>query len=248
MKTLTIQPVMRVRPCSTNPDLWFSDNRAERELAAHICLTHCPVLDRCHEITAHVRVPGTVQAGQLQTEDGPAVRQPLVNYKHCTQCHGRPPATAPTSRWDDCGQPKAYRRHIRGGEKPCQPCRAGRRAAERERGDRRREEARQRAGTAHRPCGSVHGLKRHREAGEEPCDVCRAAQRAASEKGTQALLDAAAIVRHVGRVRELVGRGLPDEEIAAQLSLSKRQIQRIRKANGIPRGGSSVGTVQREAA
>ena len=63
-----------------------------------------------------------------------------------------------------CGTVAAYRRHLRAGERPCEPCAEANRAANRKPAAKPREL---------RPCGTQAAFSRHRRNGETPCYLCR---------------------------------------------------------------------------
>lgn len=241
--TITIQPKPRVEPaCMDNPDLWYSTRPFDRALAVHTCKNHCPLLDWCRQ---RPRAAESVQAGVLHDIHGrPATRQPAPRAIACATCRDNGTA-AETSRWADCGQFKAYRRHVRRGEHPCQPCIDARRARDREQAKTRTRKPRPAANA----CGTVRGLTLHREAGEPPCDVCVRAQRAASEKGLAALRgDDATHQERIAKVRALAGRGLSDPQIGLRLGIPDHRVRHLRKTNGIPAGLSVGKTPARRSA
>jgi hypothetical protein len=75
-----------------------------------------------------------------------------------------------------CGTEAAYRRHLKYGEEPCEPCReAFLRAAQA-----RSERHRRKRGSKVRglqPCGTAAAYQRHKLHGEEPCEACKQALR-----------------------------------------------------------------------
>lgn len=77
----------------------------------------------------------------------------------------------------DCGTPAGSDRHYRLGEKPCNPCRIAKNAA-----NTRWRAAKTLADGGHpRPpaeCGTVRGARHHRWLKEQPCEPCRRAYNA----------------------------------------------------------------------
>lgn len=235
--TITLQPADPALPsCHTRPDLWFAESLKGRALAVHICRTHCPLLDACRKAAADLACPHAVQGGVLYGADGlPAKQQPRSSLANCPDCGGGQveivDTRKPPSVYDDCGSYRAYRRHIRTGERACGPCYEANRQRERD----RRAARNQQPTTG--PCGSIRGLQRHREAGEPPCEVCARAQREASEKAREAQFgDGAAQRERAEQVRQLAAAGLSDNEISERLGVSKRSVQRDRAAHHIPPG------------
>lgn len=80
----------------SNPSWWTDDHRhkghfnCEHELARHICLTHCPVLDLCSKdmLRPGTDWTGMVVAGQVRDKVGRAttVRKPPRRRKDCPHC------------------------------------------------------------------------------------------------------------------------------------------------------------------
>ncbi|GAA2929454.1 hypothetical protein [Streptomyces enissocaesilis] len=77
----------------------------------------------------------------------------------------------------ECGTPAGSDRHYRLGEKPCDPCRIAKNAA-----NTRWRRAKQLAnGCPPRPpaeCGTLRGFRAHRWRKEQPCEPCRLAYNA----------------------------------------------------------------------
>ena len=103
--------------CADDGDMWFSKDHRDITLAVTIC-NGCPILYACLEQT--LRAEGQSPSGQRHgvagglTPNQRARRRPL----------GRPSGRA----LQPCGTPAAYRRHIRSGQKACEPCLAANRA------------------------------------------------------------------------------------------------------------------------
>lgn len=191
-------------------ELWFSDNGADRALAIHICLNHCPLLAACLDANTF-RAHG-VWAGTLYSVDGqPDSRKQIPSARDCTQC----PADElkPTTVFDDCGQYKAYQRHLRLGEKPCQRC---------TRANSKRE-------------------ARHRETLRELGPRSRAEW--AAEKKSRAQLRDEARAALADKVRTLAGYGLMDREIGERLTMPEYTVRRIRRNNDIPAGSKATAAV-----
>jgi hypothetical protein len=118
-------------PCTVDPETWVDGNPARSAIAAHLCLHHCPVLDRCRRDLAaapELLLHAVVQAGVIHTEAGqPSRRTPALHCALCTQapfgtcpqCRGPMPEQLPgrkprrfcsercTSRWHDHTNRKA---------------------------------------------------------------------------------------------------------------------------------------------
>ena len=92
-----------------DPDIWYPDPKddATRAWAQRICHT-CPVKVDCLA-EAHARnEPWGVWGGHDVNPEGSVVTRPV----------GRPPQ-CPTG----CGTAHGFKRHIKAGERACQPCR-----------------------------------------------------------------------------------------------------------------------------
>lgn len=108
-------------PCAAGPEFWFPKSSAKSsELQAnearHICRTRCPIVFECLEQALKAE-GGCATDGRSGIFGGmtPKERYNLhrVRVKNGT-------ATANTA---PCGTNRGYRRHLRDGEKACQPCR-----------------------------------------------------------------------------------------------------------------------------
>lgn len=222
--TATPAPPAPTRPCTTNPDLWFATTYAERALAIHLCLRHCPFLRQCRTQADRTPCSHGVQAGVLYTDTTIAQharQQPKPSRRRCPTCHdSNAPAAGetnqpspqilrrPTSTWPDCGQHKAYRRHLYHHETPCQPCRIARN--EYQRGKR-----------AERPSSASDVATRHRRTDEYR--------------------------RRVDTVRTLAGLGITDRNIALRLGCSEWQVRHLRRVNDIRPGvaGNNISAAER---
>lgn len=71
-----------------------------------------------------------------------------------------------------CGTPAAYRRHIKRGEEPCEPCRAAN--TQRKKAGAVTGRTGRRKPIAH---GTRAGYRQHRYRGEEACPACMEAER-----------------------------------------------------------------------
>lgn len=49
--------------CRSNPDLFFTDSKEHNARAAHLCTTHCPVLEPCRRDAVAAKPVHCVQAG-----------------------------------------------------------------------------------------------------------------------------------------------------------------------------------------
>lgn len=95
---------------------------------------------------------------------------------------GLEPSTTPRPRCGpnavaDCGTPAGSDRHYRLGEKPCDPCRIAKNAAN----TKWRRAKQLSKGCAPRPpaeCGTLRGFRAHRWRKERPCEACRLAYNA----------------------------------------------------------------------
>lgn len=76
--------------CRTDPDRWFPDNVAAGGEARHICVRHCPVLDRCRaemarQVAQECPPLGAVAAGVSWNQAGTvSAWQPMT--KRCELC------------------------------------------------------------------------------------------------------------------------------------------------------------------
>jgi hypothetical protein len=134
----------REAPCRETPDLWFPESPGRAAYPVHVCLNHCPVIDRCRQDIAEWSPRACVQAGVFfndsSKQPGPHSYQP--RSMPCGSLCGveEPPKPPRKERpwFQPCGTPAARRRHWERGEQPCQPCLEAERARDRERMRRRR--------------------------------------------------------------------------------------------------------------
>jgi hypothetical protein len=196
--------------CRTNPDLWTSTHTHERALAIHTCRTHCPVLTQCAAGVQARPCPGSVQAGILfntNVQPAPTLRQPTPTGRRCEQCAED---TAPAAK-------KPASRWV--------------------------------------DCGTIRAYRRHGKRRETACGRCRDAERVASKQRRAAKKAAALTPEENGRrgglgnrppdtiyrqrvatVTRLARQRCTDNQIAAQLGLTQRQVRYLRRMNNIPAG------------
>jgi hypothetical protein len=134
--------------CRSDPDLWFESGSARWAEAAHICLRHCPVLEKCGttllaELRRGVRPQDAVVAGvRFNADRQPRPTNPRAHT--CVQCQRDPrddPETraaiaAYTSRKAaeaGCGTAKGIKRHEEADEPLCRACEKVRRIRDRNR-------------------------------------------------------------------------------------------------------------------
>jgi hypothetical protein len=145
------------RPCTADPERWFSVVRREQKIAVAQC-KRCPLLSPCREYALAEHPPYGIWGGLTE---------------RARRAGGSPSATPKRSSTVpvDCDSPTSYEQHRRRGE-DCEPCLA-KRTATIERSRRARLDAEH---AWHG--GSMVGYHTHKALGEEPCDACRDANRA----------------------------------------------------------------------
>lgn len=158
-----------------NPTVMEPADEDEKAIAyARSICGRCPVAAEC--LNAALREE---RAADRYMRDG--MRGGLTPAERCTEYRRRQrarlkqkqqPAPTPPPPPADCGTRRGYDRHRRDGEDPCQKCRAGVAAEQRER---------RRLKAAHL-CGTRRGHAAHIRRGEAPCDACAATQPDSSRK------------------------------------------------------------------
>jgi WhiB family redox-sensing transcriptional regulator len=139
------------RPCTANPELWFSQSAKDKARAIRACGA-CPLLQSCQEYALTTQPPYGVWGGLTVRERRPS---------------GAPAVTRRNSLVPvDCTSPTSYAQHRRRGE-TCEPCQA-KRAAQVE-GERRARLTAEHAAVG----GSMIGYHTHKALGEPPCALCR---------------------------------------------------------------------------
>lgn len=126
--------------CKWQPDrtdLWFSAAPSERRMAAHICLSHCPVFVQCDALRKRQPCGESVHAAVLYDahpgEPRPVVRQPNPDEVVCRACNSmarpkqtRRPGRPRHTRGEVCGTAKGIDQHRRDKTPLCEPCRVER--------------------------------------------------------------------------------------------------------------------------
>jgi hypothetical protein len=138
------------RPCTAEPELWFSTLKADVAKAVKICRA-CPLQAECAQYAKDhdIRWGTWGESTERQRRCSPRKRQKKSEI----------PAA--------CGTATAYWRHVNNGQS-CDTCDAWHTADVE--ADRRRQLADEHAGG-----GSRRGYEIHRRLQEQPCDLCRAA-------------------------------------------------------------------------
>lgn len=100
-------------------DRWFATDMATRQVVAHICKRHCPVIEQCHADAEDAKARGVpprtqVVAGMRRSSDGRAweVDTSGVRCGHCLPTDVPPKIRAPRKRRSEPGAVVA-RRHAR---------------------------------------------------------------------------------------------------------------------------------------
>jgi hypothetical protein len=130
-------------PCTEDPELWFSTNGDDRAEAMHVCLSHCPILQRCREWAEAEPPVVAVQAGVVWTWDRTPDRRRHPVAHRCRRCPALPISGPNAARIELArqqnqqpdtflhGESAGYYRHLRSGDRACDPCRLARNAQKR---------------------------------------------------------------------------------------------------------------------
>jgi hypothetical protein len=124
------------------PDYWLSANPAERRIAAHICLNHCPVFVQCDTQRRVQPCAQAVQAAVLYDSDTidpqPVIKQPNPDAVRCGACGTTPKAVSKRGQMEaaprtvdlpQCGTLTGVAQHRRAGTDLCAACTAAERVA-----------------------------------------------------------------------------------------------------------------------
>lgn len=109
--TLVTLPLDVEPPCVGRWELFDSTDQADHAKAAALC-NECPIRKTCEQIALNQRDTATGKLGVEGTWAGSLYGEERNVVRRAKRAADKP-----------CGTRAAFRRHMRAGEEPCEPCR-----------------------------------------------------------------------------------------------------------------------------